>query len=117
MREIDTLQFADAFATHFDQHTEMIFGTARVTGVEAIKDFFVRIDAPLVTTHEVVETWTVEDVLIVRGEAAIAKKTEPETVVRAPFTHIFYLDRGDGAPPRVRTLHITAGPVDTDALL
>ncbi|MEU6968969.1 nuclear transport factor 2 family protein [Kitasatospora aureofaciens] len=117
LHEIDTLEFATAFATHLDQDTEMIFGTARVHGVEAIKDFFVKIDAPLVTTHEVIETWTVGDVLILRGEATVAKKTEPDTVVCAPFTHIFHLDRSDEAAPRIRSLHITAGPVDTDALL
>ncbi|WP_327071386.1 nuclear transport factor 2 family protein [Kitasatospora sp. NBC_01250] len=117
MHEIDTLEFATAFATNLDQDTEMIFGTARVHGVDAIKDFFVKIDAPLITTHEVIETWTVGDVLILRGEATVAKKTEPDTVVRAPFTHIFYLDQSDEALPRIRTLHITAGPVETDALL
>ncbi|MFE9425742.1 nuclear transport factor 2 family protein [Kitasatospora sp. NPDC006697] len=117
MHEIDTLEFATAFATNLDQNTEMIFGTARVHGVEAIKDFFVQIDAPLTTTHEVIETWTVGDVLILRGEATIAKKTEPDNLVRAPFTHIFYLDQSDEAAPRVRCLHITAGPVETSALL
>ncbi|WP_194897444.1 nuclear transport factor 2 family protein [Catenulispora pinisilvae] len=119
MREIDTLEFGEAFATLFDQYTEMIFGTARVRGVEAIKDFFVTIDAPLITTHETVQTWSVEDVVILRGEATVAKKSEPDTVIRAPFTHIFYLDQnGDAtASPRVRTLHITAGPVVTDDTL
>jgi hypothetical protein len=119
LHEIDTLEFGEAFATLFDQHTEMIFGTARVRGVEAMKDFFVTIDAPLITTHEAVQTWSVDDVLILRGEATVAKKSEPETVVRAPFTHIFYLDeRSDPtASARVRTLHITAGPVITDDTL
>ncbi|MEE1782986.1 nuclear transport factor 2 family protein [Streptomyces sp. SP17BM10] len=117
LHEIDTLEFATAFATNLDQDTEMIFGTARVQGVEAIKDFFVKIDAPLITTHEVIETWTVGDVLILRGEATVAKRTEPDNVVCAPFTHIFYLDRRDEAAPRIRRLHITAGPVHTDALL
>jgi hypothetical protein len=35
--------------------------------------------------------------------------------VRAPFTHIFYLD--DGEPLRVRMLRIAAGPLKTDAVL
>ncbi|MBS2533804.1 hypothetical protein KGQ20_13600 [Catenulispora sp. NF23] len=117
MREIDTLEFGEAFTELFDQNTEMIFGTARVRGVEAIKDFFVTIDAPLITTHETVQTWSVEDVVILRGEATVAKKAEPDTVIRAPFTHIFYLDQNAEATVRVRTLYITAGPVITDGTL
>ncbi|MEY9864034.1 hypothetical protein ABH935_009688 [Catenulispora sp. GAS73] len=120
LHEIDTLEFADAFAALFDEHTEMIFGTARVRGVAAIKDFFVTIDEPLHTTHELVQTWVADDAVILRGEATIAKKTEPDTVIRAPFTHILYLDRADRdsrATPRIRTLHITAGPIVTDTLI
>lgn len=117
LHEIDTLEFGAAFAAHLDRNTEMIFGTAHVHGAEAIKDFFVKIDAPLITTHEVIETWTVGDVLILRGEATVAKKSEPDAVVHAPFTHIFYLDHSDEQAQRIRTLHITAGPVDTDVLL
>ena len=117
LREIDTLEFGEAFAGHFDQHTEMIFGTARLHGVEAIKDFFVTIDTPLVTTHELVQFWSVDGVLILRGEATVARKSEPDTVIRAPFTHIFSLDPDSGAAARVSTLHITAGPIITDGTL
>lgn len=38
----------------------------------------------------------------------MAKKSEPDQVVRAPFMHIFYLDREE--PVRVRTLRITPRP-------
>lgn len=117
LREIDTLEFGEAFAGLFDENTEMIFGTARLHGAEAIKDFFVTIDTPLTTTHELVQTWDVDDVLILRGEATVAKKAEPDTVIRAPFTHIFYLDQIGEAMARVRILHITAGPVITDDAL
>ena len=124
LHEIDTLEFADTFATLFDEHTEMIFGTARVHGVAAIKALFTMIDAPLNTAHELVQTWIADDAVILRGEATIAKKTEPDAVTRAPFTHIFYLEgAGDGVErdgrttPRIRTFHITAGPIVTDTLI
>ena len=85
-------------------------------GVEAIKAFIVRIDEPLNITHEVLEFWTAEaGVCLLRGEATMAKKTEPGDVVRAPFMHIYYLDETQSA--RIATLRITAGPLQTDAVL
>ncbi|MEW2621400.1 nuclear transport factor 2 family protein [Streptomyces sp. NPDC048106] len=118
MHEIDTLEFGDWFATLLDEDSEMIFGTANVHGAEAIKAFFVKIDTPLDTTHTVLEAWTGDDVLILRGVGSVAKKTEPDNVVHAPFTHIFHLTRdGEATAPRIKTLHITAGPVNTDVLL
>lgn len=115
MSEIDTLSFGDGFA-HMTDDTEMHFGTAHVVGVEAIKAFFVKIDEPLNITHEVLEFWTASDgVCLLRGEATMAKKTEPENVVRAPFMHIFYLDDED--PMHIKTLRITAGPLQTEAVM
>jgi hypothetical protein len=115
MREIDTLTFGDGFA-HMTDDTEMYFGTAHVVGVEAIKAFFVKIDEPLHITHDVLEFWTADGgVCFLRGEATMAKKTEPDNVVRAPFMHIFYLD--DAEPMRIKTLRITAGPLRTDSVL
>ena len=94
----------------------MYFGTAHIHGVEAIKAFFVKIDEPLHITHEVLEFWTAPNgVRLLRGEATMAKKSEPEHVVHAPFTHIFYLERQE--PPRVRTLRVTAGPLRTDSVM
>jgi hypothetical protein len=114
MREIDTLEFGAGFA-HMTEDTEMFFGTERVRGAEAIKAFFVRIDEPLNITHEVLEFWTAGDACLLRGEATMAKKTEPDRVVRAPFMHIYYLD--DGEPLRIRTIRITAGPLETAAVM
>ncbi|MER7836603.1 nuclear transport factor 2 family protein [Streptomyces sp. NPDC096040] len=115
MKAIDTLEFGDGFAP-LTEDTEMYFGTAHLHGAEAIKEFFVKIDGPLDIAHEVLEFWTAGDgVRLLRGEATMAKKSEPDQVVRAPFMHIFYLDRED--PVRIRTLRITAGPLQTDAVL
>jgi hypothetical protein len=114
MREIDTLEFGDGFA-HMTPDTEMYFGTSHFVGVEAIKAFFVKIDTPLNITHEVIEFWTTGSVCLLRGEATMAKKTQPDSVVRAPFMHIYYLDAG--LPVRIRTLRITAGPLQTDAVM
>ncbi|MGX5185988.1 hypothetical protein ACWKT5_25085 [Streptomyces avermitilis] len=62
------------------------FGTEHIHGVEAIKAFFVKIGETLIITHEILEFWTAGDgVRLLRGEATMAKKTEPDRVVRAPF--------------------------------
>ncbi|KPC91022.1 hypothetical protein [Streptomyces albus] len=115
MDAIDTLDFGAGFAP-LTEDTDMYFGTEHVHGAEAIKAFFVKIDEPLNITHQVLEYWTADDgVRLLRGEATMARKTEPDTVVHAPFTHIFYLDQEE--PVRVRTLRITAGPLQTDAVM
>ncbi|MFD0500978.1 nuclear transport factor 2 family protein [Streptomyces rhizosphaericus] len=115
MDAIDTLDFDEGFAP-LTEDTEMHFGTAHIHGAEAIKAFFVKIDEPLNITHEVLEFWAAGDgVRLLRGEATMAKKSAPDQVVRAPFMHIFYLDREE--PVRVRTLRVTAGPLQTDAVM
>ncbi|MGA8547115.1 MAG: hypothetical protein WB785_17915 [Mycobacterium sp.] len=112
--EIDSLTFGPGFA-HMDADTEMFFGIAHLVGAEAIKAFFIRIDEPLYIRHDVVECWKAEGVYIIRGQATMAKKAAPETVVKAPFMHIYYLDGCQ--PPRIRTIRITAGPLQTDSVL
>ena len=115
MREIDTLSFGEGFA-HLTEDTDMYFGTEHVHGAEAIKKFFVKIDEPLNITHEVLEFWTAEEgVCFLHGEATMARKAQPATVVRAPFMHIYYLDTAE--PVRIKTLRITAGPLQTDAVM
>ncbi|MFE4056004.1 nuclear transport factor 2 family protein [Streptomyces sp. NPDC059096] len=115
MDAIDTLNFDEGFAP-LAEDIDMYFGVAHIRGIEAIKAFFVKIDAPLNITHEVLEYWSAgEGVRLLRGEATMAKKSEPDRVVRAPFMHIFYLDQEE--PVRVRELRITAGPLQTDAVM
>ncbi|MCX4647331.1 MULTISPECIES: nuclear transport factor 2 family protein [unclassified Streptomyces] len=115
MDAIDTLEFGEGFAP-LTEGTEMFFGTERIQGADAIKAFFVKIDEPLIIKHEVLEFWAAGDgVRLLRGEATMAKKSSPDQVVRAPFMHIFYLDREE--PVRVRTLRITAGPLQTDTVM
>ncbi|WP_265585995.1 hypothetical protein [Streptomyces rimosus] len=49
--------------------------------VEAIKAVFVKIDEPLVITHEVLEFWTAGDgVRLLRGEATI--RVDPDAAGR-----------------------------------
>jgi hypothetical protein len=114
MMEIDTLDFGAGFA-HMTDETDMYFGTEHVHGVDAIKAFFVKIDAPLIIKHEVLEYWDAGSTCLLRGEAIMAKKTEPDHVIRAPFMHIFLL--AEDEPARIKTLRVTAGPLNTDAVM
>lgn len=115
MHAIDTLEFGEGFAP-LTEDTDMFFGTEHIHGVKAIEAFFVKIDEPLNITHEVLEFWTAADgVRLLRGEATMAKKAEPDHVVRAPFMHIFYLDEGE--PLRIQTIRVTAGPLETDTVM
>lgn len=92
----------------------MFFGTAHVVGADAIKAFFVKIDEPLHIDRTVLECWDAPDgVLFLRGEAVMAKRTDPDTTVRAPFMHLYRLDESG----KIRTIHITAGPLHTDAVM
>ncbi|WP_037568701.1 nuclear transport factor 2 family protein [Phaeacidiphilus oryzae] len=115
MSAIDTLDFEPGFEV-LTEDTVMHFGTERVDGRRAIQDFFVRIDEPLEISHRVLEYWVADGgVRLLRGEATMARKDAPERVVSAPFIHIFYL--ADEEPVRVREIRITAGPLETDAVM
>lgn len=51
-KEIDTLQFGTGFSPLTTQ-TVMEFGTATVKGVQAIKQFLIKIDMPLEIEHRI----------------------------------------------------------------
>jgi hypothetical protein len=112
--EIDSLKFGSGFEC-FTPETEMIFGTARVKGTEAIKEFFIKINSPLNSKHRVHEFWDGERVKIIVGDAVLSKKSDPETLITPPLVNIFYMSDSD--PAKVQKLLIVAGPFDTDTLV
>jgi hypothetical protein len=114
MHEIDTLAFGEGFA-RMSAATDMYFGSTHVRGVDAIQAFFVKIDAPLNITHAVLECWQAEQTILLRGQATMAKKSDPDRQVSAPFIHIYYLS-GDRTA-QIDTIRITAGPLQTDSVM
>ena len=112
--EIDSLKFGSGFDC-FTPETEMVFGTARVKGTEAIKEFFAKIDSPLNSKHRVHEFWDGDRVKIIVGDAVISKKSDPKTEITPPLVNIFYMSDSD--PAKVQKLLIVAGPFDTDTLV
>jgi hypothetical protein len=112
-REIDTLKFSSAFVS-FTPDAVMTFGVKQITGAPAMQSFFVKIDSPLNIDHRILEVWEGETTTYVRGEAEMAKKTEPDTKVTAPFMWLF---RRDAPAGRFSRWFITAGPLETDSVL
>src|SRR6202051_1271537 len=112
-REIDTLKFASAFDT-FTPDAILAFGVKQITGAPAMQAFFVKIDSPLNIDHRILEVWDGETTTYVRGEAKMAKKTELDQKVTAPFMWLFRRDAADG---RFSRWFITAGPLKTDSVL
>jgi hypothetical protein len=111
--EIDAQKFGEGFS-HMTEDTDLYLGTAHVHGVEAIKEFFLEIDRDLNVTHRAIESWTAEGgVCLTRLEATVAKKAEPDKVVHAPSVNVTYLEEGE--PVRIKTMYVTAGPVDPAA--
>jgi hypothetical protein len=110
--EIDARKFGEGFS-HLTEDTDLYLGAAHLHGVEAIKEFFLRGDKDRNVTHRVIESWTADGgVHLTRGEITVAKKTEPDRVVHAPFMSIAYLEEGE--PVRIKTMYVMSGRVDTD---
>ena len=110
--EIDAQEFGDGFS-HMTEDTDLYLGTAHVHGVEAIKEFFLEIDRDLNVTHRAIESWTAGGVCLTRLEATVAKKAEPDKVVHVPSVNVAYLEEGESV--RIKTMYVTAGPVDPAA--
>jgi hypothetical protein len=76
--------------------------------------FFVKIDSPLNIDHRILEVWDDGTTTYVRGEAEMAKKSEPDIKVTASFMWLFRRDAPGGLFSR---WFITAGPLETDSVL
>ena len=112
--EIDTLEFTDAF-DKFTPDAEMFFGTEVCRGPEEMKRFFVKIDSPLISKHELFEVWVGSGRTYVRGQAHLTRKASPDEQFIDPFQWMFYEDPDEEG--KVRTWRVTAGPVETDAVV
>jgi len=113
-REIDTQHFAEGFA-HLTDKTEMQFGTAKIVGVEAIKQFFIKIDSPLDIEHHVHDFWDGGVTKILRGDAFLRKKGSTDDPVTTPLMMIFYMSADTGNV--VTRWFIVNGPIKTDAVI
>ncbi len=112
--EIDTLQFGPGFSRLTDK-TEFSFGTTKMVGADAVKQFFHRIDDSLDTAHRTLDFWQGQSYHILRGEADLKKKDGTGTKLTDPYMWIFYMDKND--PEKFERIFIVNGPVQTENIL
>jgi hypothetical protein len=106
--EIDSLEFKNAFEC-FSDGAVLVFGTAEIRGVPAIREFFIYLDTPLITNHRAVDFWDMTNIKIVRGVADLAHRDKPDEVVSAPFVHIFQMS--DYNSELVAHFQVVVGPI------
>lgn len=111
---VDELDFTDHFDS-FLPDAELQFGTAHVKGVPAMKEFLILVDGPVNMKHHILDFWDSGAIKILRGEATMAKKEEPETVIVAPFVNIFYMAESDN--DKVARWIVVGGPINPEKLL
>jgi hypothetical protein len=111
--EIDTLEFGSGFA-HLSRDTEMQFGTATIRGLDAIKEFFVKIDSPLEIRHRIHDFWEGGTTKILRGDAVLRKKGSTDDYITTPLMQILYM--GEKQDEVVRWF-IVNGPIKTDSVV
>jgi hypothetical protein len=76
--EIDTLKFRSAF-DRFETDAELHFGAQLFRGAQAMKNLFVKIDSPIIVKHQMLETWSGENMHFLRGQAEMASGPSPIT--------------------------------------
>jgi hypothetical protein len=113
-KEIDTLQFGTGFS-HLTTQTVMEFGTATVKGVQAIKQFFIKIDTPLEIEHRIHDFWDGGEIKILRGDAVLRKKGSSDGPITTPLMMIFYMDTGES--DQLSRWFIVNGPIKTDSVV
>jgi hypothetical protein len=72
----------------------MEFANNVVNGIEQVKQFFVKLDAPYDTVHNVTGVWQIGNAFIMQGSADLRKKgAPPETAVHvSPLFNVIWLD-------------------------
>lgn len=78
----------------FADDIEMMFGNVPVKGIAAVKQFFIKLDAPFDTVHNVTGVWQIGDAFVMQGSADLRKKgAAPETAVHvSPLFNVIWLD-------------------------
>jgi hypothetical protein len=94
-KAIDTLDMSptSGFAVFADD-IEMMFGDALVKGIADAKQFFVKLDAPFKTVHNVRAVWRIGNAFVMQGSADMLKKgAAPETTFHmSPLFNVLWLD-------------------------
>jgi len=94
-KAIDALDMSptSGFAIFADD-IEMMFGSNLVKGIAEVKEFFVKLDAPFETVHNVTGVWQAGNAFVMRGSADLRKKgSAPETTIHvSPLFNVIWLN-------------------------
>jgi hypothetical protein len=79
----------------FDENVTMQFGANTVNGLDNVKQFFIKLDTPLITKHFVAEVFQCDSVYLMNGGAEISKKGGPEgeKIQAAPVFNLFWFNQ------------------------
>jgi hypothetical protein len=94
-RSIDELDLsATGGFSVFAEDAHMVFGEEVLLGLENIKKFFAKIDAPMITKHFVGAVWQTGNVYVMQGSADLLKKGDsPDKRIHAsPLFNLFWLN-------------------------
>jgi hypothetical protein len=97
-KAIDALDMSptSGFAVFADD-IEMMFGSNLVRGIAAVKQFFIKLDAPFETVHNVTGVWQIGNAFVMQGSADLRKKgaaLETTAHVSPLFNVIWLNERG-----------------------
>lgn len=108
--EIDAKRFGPNFEDYYTPDAEMVFGTVRLHGLDAIKKHLIEFDSTMDTKHVVLEFWDAGDTKFLRGEVSMTKHTEPGKTIVPAFVHILHMSRE--TPGKIQRHHGAAGPME-----
>ncbi|TDQ19297.1 hypothetical protein DFQ04_1118 [Algoriphagus boseongensis] len=79
----------------FDENITMQFGANTVQGLDNVKQFFIKLDTPLITKHFVAEVFKCDQVYLMNGGAEISKKggNPDEKIQAAPVFNLFWFNK------------------------
>jgi hypothetical protein len=97
-KSIDDLDTSENSGFHiFADDVTLQFGPKTIHGVEAVKKFFIELDAPFITQHFVAVVYQYGDACFMQGSASLRKKGDPleKSFQAAPlFNLLWFNDAG-----------------------
>lgn len=108
--EIDSKRFGAGFEDFYTPDAELVFGTARLRGFDAIRQHLMEFDSKMDTKHVVLEFWEAGDTRFLRGEVSMTKHASPGQTLVPAFVHILHMSREH--PRKVQRHHGAAGPME-----
>ena len=94
-KAIDSLDMAPGSGFEiFDDKIVMQFGPSGATGIENVRQFFVRLDEPFITKHLVDRVFQYGNAYFMQGSAQLRKKDDPSgsLLSAAPLFNILWMN-------------------------